>query len=218
MSILCPFAIVFSNASTACPEARKQCTCEALICMSCHKQVQRWKCAAFVREGLHTLPNIPSRPCRIAVDRPYPASASNRRSITGFCNNPCYTSVAGLCADASLGTASAQTSHDCQGLVCVWWLPWVSGRAAPRPQYKYYCTSSQRDSRRRQTRYGCGHMPSRIHRHKTLRSHCKHSLMKHPEMRVAHRSKIDEVACNALRRWQYIAELIEHWTLCLCYA
>jgi hypothetical protein len=143
MSILCPFAIVFSNASTACPEARKQCTCEALICMSCHKQVQRWKCAAFVREGLHTLPNIPSRPCRIAVDRPYPASASNRRSITGFCNNPCYTSVAGLCADASLGTASAQTSHDCQDLVRVWWLPWVSGRAAPRPQYKYYCTSSQ---------------------------------------------------------------------------
>jgi hypothetical protein len=39
--------------------------------------------------------------------------------------------------DLSLGSASAQTSHDCRGLVCVWWRCWVSGLAgqlAPRPQ------------------------------------------------------------------------------------
>jgi hypothetical protein len=79
----CPFSVplpMFSNASMARPEARKQCTCEALICMSCHKQVQRWKCAAIVRGSLHTLPNIPSRPCRIAVDRPYPASPATEEA------------------------------------------------------------------------------------------------------------------------------------------
>lgn len=118
----CPFSVplpMFSNAAIARPEARKQCTCEALICMSCHKQVQRWKCAGVARESLHTLPNIPKSTLPDCRRSPLSSLASNRRSITGFCNNPCYTSVAGLCADASLGTAYAQTSHDCQGLVCV---------------------------------------------------------------------------------------------------
>ena len=91
VSIFCPFA-TFSNASMACPEARKYCTREALICMSCHKQVQRWKCAAVERESLHTegsskytkstLPN-----CRRS---PSFSLASNQRSITAFCKNPCY--------------------------------------------------------------------------------------------------------------------------------
>lgn len=71
-------------------------------------------------------------------------AGEGRGIVTGLWRNTCYTSLAGLCADASLGTASAQTSHDCQGLVCIWWRPWVSGRAAPRSQYKYATDSKKK--------------------------------------------------------------------------
>lgn len=113
-----------------------------------------WKCAAVMRESFahpskYTKLTLPS--CRES-----PLS-SEGGGIAALRVDPCYTSFitrpAGLCADASLGTASAQTSHDCRGLVCVWWRPWVSGRAAPRPQYKYSASRIEK-SRRRQARQG----------------------------------------------------------------
>ena len=165
-----------SGSAEANADARRSCVCHVTSRYS-------WrKCAAVMCESFHTcsLPNIPTRPCRVAVKSPLPSGGDT----LNFLGNPCYTSVAGLCADASLGTVSAQTSHDCRGLVCVWWRPWVSGRAAPRPQYNY-CTSSEETVV--VDREWLQAMSSRIHRHKTLWSHCKHSLMKHPEMRIASR-------------------------------
>jgi hypothetical protein len=152
------------------------------MCMSCHKQVQLEEVrGSHVREFPHMQS---SKYTKSTLPSSRKIALVQRRRHTGFLGSPCYTSFTGLCADASLGTVSAQTSHDCRGLVCVWWRPWVSGRAAPRPQYNYRTGSEETVVVDREWLQA---MSSRIHRHKTLWSHCKHSLMKHPEMRVASR-------------------------------
>lgn len=78
ISILCPFATV---SNYICPEARKQCSCEALICLSCHKQVQRGGERQSCAKVCTTLPNIPSRHCRIAVNRLCPASPAKDEAL-----------------------------------------------------------------------------------------------------------------------------------------
>jgi len=68
MSILCPWTM-FSN---ACPEARKQCNCEALTCVSCHKQVplevRGSPARKFAHSSKYTKSTLPS--CRTSPSQP----------------------------------------------------------------------------------------------------------------------------------------------------
>ena len=118
-----------------------------------------WKWAAVVHESLHTtLPNnrvSQSRHCRVAVNCPCPATEAATPLLIGIGETHATHLLQG-CVQmrARLGVlASAQTSHDCQGLVCVWWRPWVSRRAVPRAQYYSLLVLlywQQRGSRRKQ--------------------------------------------------------------------